>query len=149
MWCIPVSQQKYFFGFKFFVGLIFWTKVTKVMHGTINRRAYLGFANRTVANRPHFWISMESLSDELLCAILSHIDAWTLSRSVQYVSKRLRRLSLENHLWHSLLSASLSKSSADERLYGHWTEIDWHNEWKWYGQYQDLLTISGEMPLFA
>jgi hypothetical protein len=46
---------------------------------------------------------MESLSDELLCLILSYIDPWTLVRSVQYVSKRLRRLALENKLWLAFL----------------------------------------------
>jgi F-box-like len=74
---------------------------------------------------------MDSLSDELLCSILAHLDPWTLSRSVQYVSKRLRRLALENRLWYTFTRPDPSYILASKPLYTHWMDIDWHNEWKW------------------
>jgi F-box-like len=74
---------------------------------------------------------MDRLSDELLCAILSHIDPWTLARSVQYVSKRLRRLAMDNQLWYSFVPSSRVDDGYKNPTYNHWTKVDWHNEWKW------------------
>lgn len=74
---------------------------------------------------------MDSLSDELLCSILAYLDPWTLSRSIQYVSKRLRRLSLENRLWYTFTRPDPSYILASKPLYTYWTDIDWHSEWKW------------------
>jgi len=76
---------------------------------------------------------MDSLSDELLCSVLSHLDPWTLSGSIQYVSRRLRRLALENRLWYTFTKPDPSNIPASKPIYHHWTDIDWHNEWKWYG----------------
>ena len=73
---------------------------------------------------------MDTLSDELLYCILSYVDPWTLLGAVQYASKRFRRLVLENHLWYAFHPLSRA-SPSEQRFYGHWTEIDWYNEWKW------------------
>lgn len=74
---------------------------------------------------------MDGLSDELLCLILSYLDPWTLTKAVQYVSKRLRRLSLEDKLWYEFTGIPRLRSGGNP-FYEHWSEIDWHNEWKWY-----------------
>lgn len=77
---------------------------------------------------------MDPLSDELICSILSHVDAWTLFKSVQFVCKRLRRLAFENRLWYGFVESSSGHGKAMEKaFYNYWTEVDWHNEWKWYG----------------
>jgi hypothetical protein len=74
---------------------------------------------------------MDQLSDELLCLILSYVDLWQLCDNIQYVCKRFHRLALENQLWYArtLPHAGLSDP---EPFYERWTQIDWHNEWKWY-----------------
>ena len=74
---------------------------------------------------------MDGLSDELVCLILRYLDPWTLSTTVRYVSKRLCRLTLENKLWYDL-RAGPRTGSIGTAFYEHWSEIDWHNEWKWY-----------------
>lgn len=74
---------------------------------------------------------MDGLSDELVCLILRYLDPWTLSTTVQYVSKRLRRLTFENKLWSEFTEVQRPASTRNS-FYEHWSEIDWHNEWKWY-----------------
>jgi len=73
---------------------------------------------------------MDQLSDELLCLIFSYIDPWRLCHNVQYVCKRFRRIALENQLWYGR-SLPYLKFADVKQFYERWTQIDWHNEWKW------------------
>ena len=73
---------------------------------------------------------MDGLSDELVCLVLSYLDPWTLSTAVRYVSKRMRRLPLENKLWYEFTEVP-ERRLIGNPLYEQWSEIDWHNEWKW------------------
>lgn len=74
---------------------------------------------------------MNTLSDELLCYILGYVDAWTLFSSVQFVSKRLRRIALVNQFWYRVVQSHCANDAITRSLYSHWTEVDWLNEWKW------------------
>jgi hypothetical protein len=75
---------------------------------------------------------MNMLSDELICCILDHVDAGTLLSSVQFVSKRLRRIALENQFWYRISPSASANDPISDSLYSHWTEVDWLSEWKWY-----------------
>lgn len=89
---------------------------------------------------------MNTLSDELICCILDHVDARTLLSSVQFVSKRLRGIALENQIWYRISpSASAKEDAVNDSLYSHWTEVDWLSEWKWY----ELVFIVADYPIGA
>jgi F-box-like len=74
---------------------------------------------------------MDRLSDELLYAILTHLDPWTLVRNIPLVSKRFRRVAFENRLWYAFSPSSHSETFSEKLQLDHWAQIDWQNEWKW------------------
>lgn len=91
---------------------------------------------------------MNTLSDELLCCIFGYADTCARLVSVQFVSKRLRRIALENQFWYYAISSASAREAIHDPLYAHWTEVDWLNEWKWYCAFQSRngeLTVLGAM----
>src|SRR5579859_4938203 len=109
-------------------------------NGEVSSQIYI--INRSAASPS---VAMEQLSDELLYLILHYLDPLTLSGSISLVSKRFRRLSLENRLWYLFTCTSISSRGThidnEEPFFDHWTEIDWHNEWKWYSLASSFLLI--------